>query len=97
MKIGDIFYTHETTSTENEPNKYNIYKVLVHDKKFGVLHVLAYEPTKNKPTKDDIPALSIFAYHLPISENSFSNVVLIDNRPVQDDELIGYQYYMNGG
>lgn len=87
FSAGDLFYSPDA-------GKYRLYKLLVHDVEFACYHVLMYEPVDALPVGDEIDRLEIFAYHAPIDANAFAGSMLLANRPVKADDLIGYHEYL---
>jgi len=84
---GDIFYT----SIDNE---YHLNKLLVNDKDFNTYHVLKYTPLKSLPQTSEIDNLEVFIYHSPFSKNAFNNPVLLTNKQVKSNDLVGYHEYL---
>lgn len=84
---GDIFYTHFD-------NQYHIYKLLVFEKEFEYYHVLMYEALDALPDEKDIDNLGVHTYHAPIDVHGFEGAVLLANKKITADDLIGYHEYL---
>lgn len=84
---GDIFY-------KQEHGKFNIYKLLVNDADFECYHVLIYTTVSSLPAADAVDSLDIYSYHAPINSGSFADAILLTNRPVVADDLIGYHEFL---
>ena len=82
---GDIFYT-------NQDGEYHTYKLLKIEQ--DTFHVLGYEVAVQVPTAVKIPALKVQIYHFPIVSSAFPNATVIANQPVTDEDLSGYNYYL---
>jgi len=87
FSVGDIFYTKTT-------NKYNVFKLLNIDTEFECYHILSYSPVDTLPLATEINSLAIFVYHSPFDKKAFSNPILLTNKAVTADDLIGYHEYL---
>lgn len=84
---GDIFFT-------RSGKQYHIHKLLVSDKAFDCYHVLSYVSSLISPDKKDIDSLEVQIYHRPISKQGFKSPILLANRKVTANDLIGYHEYL---
>jgi len=84
---GDIFYTYSD-------NKYHIYKLLVFDRSFDCYHVLSYKTSDTLPNLENIDALKVAIYHLPMDKNGFANATFVAKAMITSDDLIGYHEYL---
>src|SRR5688572_18183388 len=85
--VGDVFYI-------QSDSKYNLYKLLVVDTEFECYHILSYMPLENLPSIADIDKLSIFVYHSPFDKKAFAHAILLTNKPITSNDLIGYHEYL---
>ncbi|MBT1711033.1 tetratricopeptide repeat protein [Fulvivirgaceae bacterium PWU5] len=88
FSVGDIFYTEK-----NE--KFNLYKILAEDKEFECYHILTYAPVNSLPAGNDIDNLPVSVYHSPFAKKAFAGAVLLTNKQIIADDLIGYHEYLH--
>ena len=84
---GDIFYTFID-------QQYHIYKLLKIDNEIDTFHVLNYKSQTTLPEKDRIGELTVQIYHFPIDKNGFTDLKVLTNSVVTEDDLIGYHEYL---
>lgn len=85
IKSGDIRYV-------EADNRYQVMKVLRVDAATGIYHILSYTDMAQIPALHDLSQLEIKAWHTPADGLEDSNFLI--NRPVTEDELQGYYYYL---
>ncbi len=87
LVVGDIFYTYSNS-------KYCLHKLLAIDPEFEVHHVLSYSPLSALPSIEDIDRVAIFVYHSPFDKKAFENPIVLTNKSITTNDLIGYHEYL---
>ncbi|MDF2189344.1 tetratricopeptide repeat protein [Paraflavitalea sp. CAU 1676] len=87
FSIGDIFYT-------KKDGRFNLYKLLVDDEDFECYHILTYSPVDKLPTIAEIAHLPAFVYHSPFDKSVFAESVLLTNKQIEANDLVGYHEYL---
>ncbi len=85
IKAGDIRWS-------GSDRKFHPFKVLKVDAASGAYHVLSYVSISETPSLQNFSDWKVLAYHVPVEDLSGTEFLI--NRPVKEEELQGYFYYL---
>lgn len=65
------------------------------DDRGATAHLLLFKSTAARPSLDDVDQAAVFAWHAPIDRAALErDCEILGNRPVTEDELIGYYVFL---
>jgi len=93
FKTGDFFWIKDIADGVEE---YVIYRCLRIDPEHGgTAHVSMYaSPHSSEPIESDLDDLELLVMHMPIALDGFSGYKVFGNRPIKEEDLQGYLYYL---